>query len=253
MPRGDADALFNLGQAYRLGRGVRADPAMAQTYFLKSAIKGHAPAQERLGLTLFAKPETRIEGLRWLTQAAARDEERAQYALGVAYFNGDGVKADRALGYAYMRRAEKSGMAEATGALAAMLARLTPAEKSRGEQLQLPLQPQGVATTAAAAAPAPVETPAAAPPPEAVAVQPEPAARSIRVQIGAFASRAEATARWTALTAAQKTIVGPAPPIITERDGIVRLQVGPYPTRSAAQSICKRLNAARVSCFVVTG
>ena len=42
---GDADAAFNLGQAYRLGKGVPTDLAAAQTWFERAARKGHVDAQ----------------------------------------------------------------------------------------------------------------------------------------------------------------------------------------------------------------
>lgn len=254
--RGDADAMFNLGQAYRFGRGVPADAAMAQTYFLKAAIKGHPDAQEKLGMTLIAQAATKSEGLRWLTQAAAQDESRSQYALGVAYFNGDGLSANRPLGYAYMRRAEKGKLPEATPALAAMLAKLSPAEKTRGEQLALaplPSTPQGIATPGAA--PAPVATAAAAPPaPTLLAVRDEASIpKGFRIQLGAYPSRAEATENWNNLSPQQKALIGDVAPIVTEQQGIVRLQVGPYPARSLASTLCGKLNALHHDCFVVKG
>src|SRR3954466_8335467 len=51
--RGDADAQFNLGQAYRLGRGVPIDLGAAQLWFERAASKGHVDAQTTLGLLLF--------------------------------------------------------------------------------------------------------------------------------------------------------------------------------------------------------
>ena len=51
--KGDADAAFNLGQAYRLGRGVTINLAAAQTWFERAANKGHIDAQTTLGLMLF--------------------------------------------------------------------------------------------------------------------------------------------------------------------------------------------------------
>ncbi|HZU50580.1 MAG TPA: sporulation protein, partial [Sphingomicrobium sp.] len=50
---GDADAAFNLGQAYRLGRGVPLDLAMAENWFEKAANAGHLDAETTLGLLLF--------------------------------------------------------------------------------------------------------------------------------------------------------------------------------------------------------
>ncbi len=253
--RGDPDALFDLGQAYKLGRGVLPDPAMAQTYFLKAAIKGHGPAQAKLGLALITQPATRPEGLRWLTQAALQDEARAQYALGVAYFNGDGVAANRSLGYAYMRRAEKLLLAEATPAMASMLAKLTPPEKARGDQLvnSLPSAVQGLVQAAALP---PVVTAAAAPS-AAAPPAPEPVAKlpaaNYRVQIGAFASRLQASDTWARLPSKQKAAIGDAPPIYADRGDVIRLQVGPFAARDEAKQLCQKLTRAGGSCFVVGG
>ena len=41
---GDVDAAFNLGQAYRLGRGVQTSLPSAKTWFERSAAKGHIDA-----------------------------------------------------------------------------------------------------------------------------------------------------------------------------------------------------------------
>src|SRR5216110_3949241 len=51
--KGDADAAFNLGQAYRLGRGVPTNIAAAITWFTRAAAKGHLDAETTLGLLLF--------------------------------------------------------------------------------------------------------------------------------------------------------------------------------------------------------
>src|ERR1044071_4968773 len=48
--KGDADAAFNLGQAYRLGKGVDLNLAAAQTWYERAADKGHLDAQTTLGL-----------------------------------------------------------------------------------------------------------------------------------------------------------------------------------------------------------
>ena len=73
--RGDADARFNLGQAYRLGRGVDRDLARAQSLFRAAAAAGHLEAQAVLGLMLFNNGN-REEALGYLKQAAEREEAR---------------------------------------------------------------------------------------------------------------------------------------------------------------------------------
>jgi len=96
---GDADAAFNLGQAYRLGRGVPLDLGAAQSWFERAAAKGHLDAQTTLGLLLFQNGN-RIAGLRWLKAASEKGEPRAMLVYGTALFNGDGAPQDQVLGYA---------------------------------------------------------------------------------------------------------------------------------------------------------
>ena len=50
---GDADAQFNLGQAYKLGRGVPIDMPIATEWYRKAAIQNHAQAIDNYGLILF--------------------------------------------------------------------------------------------------------------------------------------------------------------------------------------------------------
>src|SRR5687767_7077825 len=139
---GDADAAFNLGQAYRLGRGVPINLAAAQTWFERAARKGHLDAQTTLGLLLFDSG-SRVAGLRWLKSAAEKGEPRALLIYGTALFNGDGVPEDRVLAYAYISRAAAQGLAPAKGTLAEM-----------DQILPLELRQKGVAIARGKAAPA---------------------------------------------------------------------------------------------------
>ena len=50
---GDPDAMFNLAQAYKLGRGIPADPRKAEELYGKAAAKGHVQASDTYGLLLF--------------------------------------------------------------------------------------------------------------------------------------------------------------------------------------------------------
>src|SRR5690349_17035974 len=114
--KGDADAAFNLGQAYRLGRGVAINLAAAQTWFERAATKGHIDAQTTLGLMLFENGD-KVAGLRWLKQSAEKGEPRALLIYGTALFNGDAIKQDPILGYAYVSRAAAQGLAPAQATL----------------------------------------------------------------------------------------------------------------------------------------
>ena len=72
---GDADAQFNLGQAYKLGRGVPVDMAMAESWYRKAALQGQVGAEANYGLILFQNGE-RAEALPWLNKSVARGAPR---------------------------------------------------------------------------------------------------------------------------------------------------------------------------------
>ena len=72
---GDADAQFNLGQAYKLGRGVPVDPALAESWFRKAALQGHPQAEDNYGLALFQEGKqerSRCRGSKSRSRAASR-------------------------------------------------------------------------------------------------------------------------------------------------------------------------------------
>jgi uncharacterized protein len=102
--KGDANAAFNLGQAYRLGRGVSQDVGTAVKFYEVAAKNGHVAAQGNLGTLLYfsaAPVQNRKKAVEWWHTAAQNGDARAQYMLGVLYFNGDDVEKDWAKAYAY--------------------------------------------------------------------------------------------------------------------------------------------------------
>lgn len=116
---GDADAQFNLAQAYRLGRGVEADQAQAEALYARAAAQGHVKAGDNYGLILFQKGE-REKAMPYVEGAAMRGDPRAQYLLGIAYFNGDFVAKDWRRAYALVSLANSTGLPQARGALTQM-------------------------------------------------------------------------------------------------------------------------------------
>ena len=131
---GDADAQFNLGQAYKLGRGVAVDLAMAEEWYRRAAVQGHPQASDNYGLALFQNNK-RDQAAEWLEKSAARGEPRTQYVLGTMYFNGDVVKRDFVRAYALMTRASAAGIAQATTTLAQMDRYVSTADRQRGTEL----------------------------------------------------------------------------------------------------------------------
>ncbi|UAJ09573.1 SPOR domain-containing protein [Glacieibacterium megasporae] len=160
---GDPDAMFNIGQAYKLGRGVPIDAAVARDWYRKAAVKGHLPAQANLGIALFQAGE-KPESIKWLRTAADRGEARAQYVLGIAAFNGDGLPRSQSLGYAYLLRAQASGLPQAVTALGSITPGLSPADRTAGEAVAASLAAGAGVPPALAAATgprmvAPIRTP----------------------------------------------------------------------------------------------
>lgn len=131
---GDADAMFNMGQAYKLGRGVTMDKNIARDWYRRAAVKGHLPAQANLGILQFQAAE-KAEAVRWLKAAADRGEMRAQYVLGIVHWNGDGAAKSLPLAYAYLVRAAAQGLPEATKALNELSQAIQPLDRANGWQI----------------------------------------------------------------------------------------------------------------------
>jgi TPR repeat protein len=146
--RGDADAQFNMGQAYRLGRGVPADLKIAQSWFEKAGAQGHQDAQANAGLLLFQNGN-RAAALPWLRKAADRGDARAQYVLGTALFNGDIAGKDWPRAYALMSRASAQGLPQAKTSLAQMEQFISAEDKQKGSAIAAQLA-KGAAISAVA-------------------------------------------------------------------------------------------------------
>ena len=246
--KGDVDASFNLGQAYRLGRGVPLNLGAAQTWFERAARKGHLDAQTTLGLLLFQNGN-QTGGLRWLRAAAEQGEPRALLIYGTALYNGDGTARDPVLGYAYVSRAAAQGLAAAKATLEEM-----------DQALPLEVRKKGLAIAMAKAkeAPPPVEKKAASPKPATKKrpVEPSkpveaPTAPAVsgawRIQLGAFSQRSSAETLYRKV-AGNSALAG-RKPFYVSAGSVTRLQVGPYANRAAAQAACNSVRPQ--ACFPV--
>lgn len=252
--KNDADALFNLGQAYRLGIGVSLDLARSQELFDRAARLGHLDAQTSLGLLLFQNGN-RIAAMRWLKSAAERGEPRALLIYGTALFNGDGVVRDPVKAYAYVSRAAAQGLAPARETLAEM-----------DKMLPLEVRQKGVALAVAAAKPSPVaKAPAAkvapktapkvvAPKTKVIVAESKPPATTAatggwRVQLGAFGQRAAAETLFRKLSSGAP-LAGKQSYLVAAGT-VTRLQAGPFESRAAATAACASLSKRGQACFPV--
>ena len=246
--KGDSDAAFNLGQAYRLGRGVAADTGQAKKWFERAARVGHLDAQVSLGLLLFDSGSRR-EGLTWLSRAAERGEARALLVVGTALFNGDDLPQDPVKGYAYVSRAAAQGLAPARTTLAEM-DRVLPLDKRR-KGVALAQEAARGAKSPASVDPIPKKT--AVPKLEATAQSTVTAnaavkasARGVwRIQLGAFSNKGSAQALFGKLQGK----LGGAQAYYVPVGAMTRLQVGPFESRATANAACSLLKPQ--PCFAV--
>jgi TPR repeat protein len=249
--QGNADAQFNMGQAYKLGRGVPVDLKQAEQWYRKAALQGHEQAEGYYGLALFENGK-RAESVQWLQRAVSRGDARAQYILGIMLFNGDAVQKDWVRAYALMVRASGSGLDAAVKARAQMdqylplddrqqglvLARKYEEELNRGGR---PLPPVEIAenarpapppVTRATPRPAPAET---APAPAPVRVAAAPAQDGgWRVQLGAFGDPGNARKLWSQVS---NRFPG-RQAYFVKAGSLTKLLVGPYASRGAAAGAC---------------
>lgn len=117
--QGNADAQFNMAQAYRLGRGVEQNAKQAEILIAKAAAQGHIKATDTYGLLLFQSGR-REEAMPYVIKAAERGNPRAQYLLGIGHFNGDLVSKDWVKAYALMTLSNSTGFEQAKPAITQM-------------------------------------------------------------------------------------------------------------------------------------
>jgi len=158
--KGDADAQFNLGQAYKLGRGVPQDLAKAEALFAKAAAQGHMQASDNYGLLLFQRGE-RAKAMPYITAAAGRGDARGQYLLGLAYFNGENVPKDWVRAYALVSLAQQAGLPQAVPALAQMDQHIPLEQRQKSVPLATQLAAEANASRARQLTAADLGTPAA--------------------------------------------------------------------------------------------
>lgn len=251
---GEPDAQFNLGQAYKLGRGVPADQNLATDWYRKAAASGHMQAQATLGLQLFQSGK-RDEAMIWLKKASDQGEPRAQYVVGTAYFNGDSLPKDYARAYALMTRADAAGIGAAKTSLAQM-EQLVP-EPQRAAGLALAREMERTAmlkvndapasgvplTIRSSASPAPVgHTAVPASTPQQIAEAP---AQPWKAPAASKAAATPAKAPPSAITAPR-----PAAVIVASAGGGWKIQLGAFSSpdgaKAAWSSLASRAPALKV-------
>ena len=284
---GDADAAFNLAQAYKLGRGVPTDLKQAKLYYGKAAQAGHPQAAANYGLLLFQDGD-RQNAMPWIKKASDAGDPRAQYVYGTALFNGDLAPKDWPTAYGLMTRAAAAGLPQATTSLAQMDQYVSPADRQKGLALATRMASQPTPPTtrtivppAVAAVTSPVKTPALAPA-KLAAIVPNPpsslsesvtqaskasaASKSIttpastpvklatggrwQVQLGAYGSDAGAHAAWSSLSAKSPALRA-LQPSYEKAGAMIRLRATGLADRTAADKACAAAKSSGAACFPV--
>lgn len=262
---GDADALFNLAQAYRLGRGVETDNARARQLYEEAARLGHIKAADNYGLMLFQEGEQE-KAMPMIRAASDRGDPRAQYVLGLSHFNADFAPLDWVRAYALMTLANSAGLPQARDALAQMDQYVPAAQRSQAQSLARDLEAGARTQRAAELAAAEL---AMRPPVIAAANQPtaQPASRTTlaaaapvavaaaapkqgtwRIQLGAFGVAANADRMWNqlsgnaALAGTKKTLV--------PSGKVTRLLATGFASKAEAARACAALKRQGKACLV---
>lgn len=278
--RGEAEAQYQLGQAYRIGKGVAQDLTKAEELFGKAAAQGHKAAADNYGLLLFHRGEKQ-RALPYLRAASDRDDARAHYLLGLAYFNADTVERDWPRAYALVNMARKQGLEQATVALQQIDQHISADQRARGlamtDELQaridgktipVPMaKPPALATKATSAVPVreaaaakpaqtrsgPARVAAAPAKPAPVKVTPAKPAQSgpWRIQLGAFAERGNADLMWNRVK--NRPELGGRTRMNVAAGKVTRLHAAGFASRAAAEQACTRLKSAGFDCIPISG
>jgi len=118
---GDAEAQWNLGYYYAIGKGILKNETEAEKWYLKSAEQGNALAQGSLGTIYFDGVGVKKDynkAFKWFQKAAEQGVDYAQLCLGIIYAKGlGGEKPNWVEAAKWMRRAAEQGLGNAQGAL----------------------------------------------------------------------------------------------------------------------------------------
>jgi hypothetical protein len=127
-PRGQ----YLLGRAYAEGRGVGQDRAKAARWYARAAVQNHAPAQYALGQAFMngrGVPEDPLWAGRWYGKAARRGLAEAQFSYGALLAAGRRLPRDLALGHAILTMAAENGVGAAEELLPRVTGRMSRAER----------------------------------------------------------------------------------------------------------------------------
>jgi TPR repeat protein/serine/threonine protein kinase len=101
------EALNKIGLCYLFGHGVKMDRSIALEWFEKAEIVGNADAMYNIGKLLIS--QNLEKSISQFTKAAQLGHVDSMFALGEAYFNGNGIQIDLENGVEYYKAAAEKG------------------------------------------------------------------------------------------------------------------------------------------------
>ncbi len=134
--RGEPRAQLLLGAAYYGGIGVERDYQRAAAYLADAAVQGQPRAQFLLAESFSngrGVTKNPIWAARWYGKAAALGHEDAQFAYGVVNVAGLGLPRNPVAGHAWLSLAAAQGHAKAKEVIAVLVKKMTPRQIQKAE------------------------------------------------------------------------------------------------------------------------
>lgn len=119
---GEAEAQFQLGEMFRRGLGVRANPRLAKSWYERASGQGHGAAAGELGILLW-KAKKRDLAAALLRKGADAGHVRAMYVLAMLDYRGNDVGIGDQERWKLFRRAAEGGHPDAQATYASALKR----------------------------------------------------------------------------------------------------------------------------------
>ncbi|GAA0693148.1 hypothetical protein GCM10009104_20530 [Marinobacterium maritimum] len=285
--QGDAGALFNLGQYFRKGVGIKPDLEQARRFYLRAAELGHPEAQLNLGTLYYFDGGTPNydQSRHWWLQAARQGNVDAQYQLAILYLKQpDPVPLDA---LAWMTLAARAGDTQAVKAqallaqelsiipaqLEARIRELGPASDSvevdtfsqpvarAGENNDAseeePSDERGVVAESDSATQAVSHTAPELPQEEMVAVREQAAGGGFAVQLASLSEQAVAVSLADRLKQQlEAVLLGRTIAVVPVSSGAktaYKVRVTGFADHSSANMLCRELKQQQQPCFVVKG
>lgn len=243
-------AQYNLGQLYRLGRGVNIDYQQARDWYIKSARQGHPLAQRNLGtLYYFGKLGARDfdQAFTWLLLAAIHNDAEAQWTVGVMLYNGEGVEKNLVNAYSWLTLASEQNQRDAIADRKKLEPLLNDLQKKEARRLTWSFRktPEKVDYTSVVSESRTTNT---------VATSASP---TYSVQVGAYQSPGNAKVALARFRQIMPDLLGGVhgqiepTSLSSSRQTLYRLQLGSFVKRQDAKTLCYKLGKKNHDCAVV--